>query len=142
MFVRIGSMMLAVLALGLLAPSQQAVRGQDKGGLKFEIYQDTAKEYRWRLKDGDGKVLATAGQGYEAKASAKNGVKLMQAEADGKLKFEVYEDKGKQFRWHAKSPNGQIVASSGSGYKEKGDAEKAIDTIKKGAAKAPVEEVK
>lgn len=140
MLVRISAMLAAVLGLSLLAQSQP-VQAQAKG-LKFEIYEDTAKEFRWRLKDGDGKVLATAGQGYKAKASAKDGVKLIQEEADGKLKFEVYEDKGKDFRWRAKSPNGQTVASSGSGYKEKGDAEKAIDVVKKGAAKATVEEVK
>jgi uncharacterized protein YegP (UPF0339 family) len=140
MITRIGSLFAGLLMVGFLAPVPAVA--QAKEGLKFEIYQDAAKDYRWRLKDGDGKVLATAGQGYKAKESAKNGVKLIQTEADSKLKFEVYEDKGKEFRWRAKSPNGQTVASSGSAYKEKSAADKAIDVIKKGAAKAAVEEVK
>ena len=135
MLYRAGSLLMAVLAFVSLA------RAQAKD-LKFEIYQDAAKEFRWRLKDGDGKVLAKAGQGYTAKETAQKGVKLIQAEADGKLKFEVYEDKGKEFRWRAKSPNGQTVASSGSAYKDQAAVDKAIDVIKKGAAKAAVEEVK
>ena len=128
--------------IGLVTLAERPAPAQAKDGLKFEIYQDAQKEFRWRLKDADGKVLATAGQGYAAKDSCKNGVKLLQAEADGKLKFEVYEDKAKQFRWHAKSPNGQIVAASGSGYKDKADCEKAVELIKKAAAKAEVAELK
>jgi len=132
------------IAVAVLALTQPFVgsAAQGKDALKFEIYEDAAKEFRWRLLGSDGKVLATAGQGYAAKAGAVNGVKLIQAEADGKLKFEVYEDKGKEHRWRAKSPNGQVVASSASGYKEKADCEKAIEIVKKGAAKAAVEEPK
>jgi uncharacterized protein YegP (UPF0339 family) len=36
--------------------------------------------------------------------------------------------------------NGQVVASSSQGYKSKADCEKAVDLIKKGSAKAEVEE--
>lgn len=111
-------------------------------GLKFEVYQDAQKEYRWRLKDGDGNILGTAGQGYKSKESCMNGVKLIKSEAGGKLTFEVYEDNSKAFRWRAKSSNGQTVASSSSGYKDKKECEAAVDMIKKGAAKAEIEEVK
>lgn len=131
---------LAVVGLALLCRTETGL-AQGKKGLKFEVYKDAKEEFRWRLKGGDGKVLATSGQGYKAKASCMNGVKLMQKEASGKLTFEVYEDKGKEYRWRAKSPNGQIVAASGSSYEAKSDCEKAVAMIKKGAAKAKVEEV-
>ncbi len=40
---------------------------------KFEIYQDKALEYRFRLKATNGQVIGTS-EGYKAKASCKNGV--------------------------------------------------------------------
>jgi uncharacterized protein YegP (UPF0339 family) len=120
----------------------QAGKGKD-AGLKFELYEDSVKEFRWRLKDADGKILATAGQGYKSKASCQNGIQLVKTEVGtDKLKFEVYEDKAKEHRWRLKAANGQIIAASSDGYKAKADCEKAIELIKNGAAKAEVEEKK
>jgi uncharacterized protein YegP (UPF0339 family) len=117
---------------------------KSKDQLRFEVYQDSAKEYRWRLVEGadkDRHVLATGGQGYKAKADCMHGVKSIQEGAADKLTFEVYEDNAKENRWRAKASNGQVVAASASSYKTKADCDKAVETIKKGAAKAPVEEV-
>lgn len=57
------------------------------------------------------------------------------------LTFEIYKDAKEEFRWRLKAGNGQNIASSGQGYKAKADAEKAIETIKQGAAKAKVKDV-
>ncbi len=40
---------------------------------KFELYTDKAGEYRFRLKAGNGEVIAT-GQGYSSKSGALNGI--------------------------------------------------------------------
>lgn len=40
----------------------------------------------------------------------------------------VYRDDAGEWRWHAKSGNGEIVSESGEGYTEKGHA---IDAAKK-----------
>ena len=40
---------------------------------KFEVYQDKAGEFRFRLKATNGQVIAT-GEGYKAKASCMNGI--------------------------------------------------------------------
>jgi uncharacterized protein YegP (UPF0339 family) len=40
---------------------------------KFEVYQDKAGEYRFRLKAPNGEVIAT-GEGYTSKASCMNGI--------------------------------------------------------------------
>jgi uncharacterized protein YegP (UPF0339 family) len=105
--------------------------------LKFEIYQDNAKEFRWRLKAANGESLATSGQGYKAKADCKNGVERIMKDAD-KLKFEVYEDNKKESRFRIKSSNGQTIGSSSQGYKTKADCEHAVDLIKKDAKDAEV----
>jgi uncharacterized protein YegP (UPF0339 family) len=122
--------------------AQRAEAKAASNQLKFEVYQDAAQEYRWRLVSGEGKdrqELATGGQGYKAKADCMHGVKTIQ---DGKLTFENYQDNAKQYRWRAKASNGQVMAASGSSYKTKADCDAAIDVIKKGASKASVEEVK
>lgn len=40
---------------------------------KFELYTDKAGEWRFRLKAGNGEVIAT-GQGYASKSGALNGI--------------------------------------------------------------------
>ena len=139
MLLRSSWIALAGLTALALSPLTAALNAQEKDRLKFEVYQDSAKEFRWRLKAGNGETLATAGQGYKAKADCVKGVERLKSEAD-KLMFEVYEDNAKDSRWRAKVANGQVVATSSQGYKSKADCQKAVDLIKKGAAKAEVED--
>ena len=40
---------------------------------KFEMYQDKAGEYRFRLKAKNGQIIATS-EGYKSKASCENGI--------------------------------------------------------------------
>ena len=133
---------LVALAFGVTALAASAVEAQDSK-MKFELYKDKAGEFRWRLKAGNGATLATGGQGYKAKADAKNGIDLvMQSGTESKLKYDVYEDDKKEHRWRLKAGNGQVVASSSESYKAKADAEKAVESIKANAAKAEVVEIK
>src|SRR3954451_5006941 len=55
--------------------------------------------------------------------------------------FEVYKDKGGEFRWRLRSVNKQVIATSVQGYKEKRDCTNRIESVKKNAADAKVEEV-
>jgi uncharacterized protein len=55
--------------------------------------------------------------------------------------FEVYKDKGGEFRWRLRSVNKQVIATSGQGYKEKRDCTNGIESVKKNAPEAKVEEV-
>jgi uncharacterized protein len=66
-----------------------------------------------------------------------------QAAADEKprAKFEVYKDRGGEYRWRLRAQNTQLLASSGDSYKAKRDCLHAIDSVKKAAADAPVEEL-
>ncbi len=47
---------------------------------KFEVYQDKAGEYRFRLKAANGQVIATS-EGYKAKASCMNGIESVKKNA-------------------------------------------------------------
>ncbi len=140
-FAALGSLFLGLPGNTGVAPRSARAADQTPR-LKFELYQDASKDYRWRLKAGNGEELATPGQGYKAKADAQNSIdRIKKDAATDKIKFEVYEDNAKQSRWRLKASNGQVIATSSSGYKSKADAEHAIDLIKKGAASAEVVEV-
>ena len=41
---------------------------------RFELYKDARGEFRFRLKAGNGEVIAVASEGYTTKAAAKNGI--------------------------------------------------------------------
>jgi uncharacterized protein YegP (UPF0339 family) len=41
---------------------------------KFELYKDKSGEFRFRLKAGNGEVIATSSESYETKAGALNGI--------------------------------------------------------------------
>lgn len=43
-------------------------------------------------------------------------------------KFEVFQDKAKQWRWHLKAGNGRIIAQ-GEAHTRKADAERAVATV-------------
>lgn len=47
---------------------------------KFEIYQSSNGEYRFRLKAGNGEIIAVS-EGYKSKASAMNGIESVQTNA-------------------------------------------------------------
>lgn len=47
---------------------------------KFEVYQDKAGKHRFRLKAGNGEIVAT-GEAYESKSAARNGCSSVQRAA-------------------------------------------------------------
>ncbi len=48
---------------------------------KFEVYQDKAGEFRFRLKAKNGEIILT-GEGYKAKAGCLNGIASIKKNAD------------------------------------------------------------
>lgn len=49
---------------------------------KFEVYEDRAGKFRFRLKATNGQIVAS-GEAYETKAAAKKGCESVQKAADG-----------------------------------------------------------
>ncbi|MEU1983401.1 YegP family protein [Nocardia sp. NPDC019395] len=47
---------------------------------KFEIYQDKAEKYRFRLKAGNGEIIAV-GEAYSSKSACKNGIESIKKNA-------------------------------------------------------------
>lgn len=55
---------------------------------KFEVYQDTASKFRWRLNAGNGEIVAS-GEAYESKQAAIRGTEAVQRAAAGAAVVEV-----------------------------------------------------
>lgn len=49
---------------------------------KFELYHDKAGKYRWRLKAGNGEIIAV-GEAYESRSGAVNGIESVKMNAPG-----------------------------------------------------------
>ncbi len=47
----------------------------------FELYQDSRKEWRWRLVHNNGSIIADSGEGYERETTARNGIESVKSNA-------------------------------------------------------------
>ena len=72
-----------------------------------------------------------------------NGTRAVAAEGKKSgANFEVYQDKGGEWRWRLRTTNSQVIATSGAGYKEKRSCMDGIESVKKNAKDAEVKEIK
>lgn len=55
------------------------------------------------------------------------------------MKYCIYKDAKGEWRWYLRAANGNKLADSGEGYKNRKDCENAIESVK-GSKNAPVEE--
>ena len=55
-------------------------------------------------------------------------------------KFEIYKDKKGQFRWRLLANNNQVIAT-GEGYTSKASCKNGIESVKKNAPKASLEDL-
>ncbi|MCU4717301.1 HVO_2922 family protein [Halapricum hydrolyticum] len=101
----------------------------------FEIYRDSAGEWRFRLLHRNGNILAAASEGYTRRRDAKRAVDSLREDVSDD-RFETYEDNRGETRWRWRAANGEIVATSGEGYSSRSDAEEAVERVQRLAPEA------
>jgi len=47
----------------------------------FELYEDEAGQYRWRLRHDNGNIVADSGEGYASKQKARQGIESVRDNA-------------------------------------------------------------
>ena len=119
---------------------------------KFVI-RNVSSGIKFDLKATNGQVIATS-EVYESKAACENGIASVQKNAPiAKVeaqtaagfetvthpKFELYEDKGGEYRFRLKARNGEIIAIS-EGYTTKAACENGIASVQKNAPEAEIVE--
>jgi uncharacterized protein YegP (UPF0339 family) len=116
------------------------------------VLRETATGFKFDLKATNGQVIATS-EVYTTKAACLNGIESVRVNCVGEVedqtvepvvavkhpKFEMYTDKSGEFRFRLKARNGEIIATS-EGYKTKASCENGIESVKKNAPEAEIEE--
>ncbi len=112
----------------------------------FELYEDKAGEYRWRLRHSNGNIIADSGEGYASKSGARDAIERVRdygPDADvldvGNAAFEIYADAADEWRWRLRHRNGNIIADSGEGYASRSNAVDAVTGVKRNAPGAGAE---
>lgn len=52
---------------------------------RYEIYQDVAKEWRWRFKAKNGRIVADSAEGYKNRDDCYHAIDLIRQCVDGEL---------------------------------------------------------
>ncbi|WP_436926557.1 HVO_2922 family protein [Halosimplex amylolyticum] len=49
----------------------------------FEVFRDSADEWRWRLVAANGNIIADSGEGYQSKQGVERGIRSVKRSAPG-----------------------------------------------------------
>ena len=117
---------------------------------KFVVKQ-TNTGIKFDLKASNGEIIASS-EVYSGEAACLNGIESVRTNCAAEIedqtvegfeaikhpKYEVYLDKAGEYRFRLKARNGEIIATS-EGYKAKASCLNGIDSIKRNAPDAEVE---
>jgi len=105
---------------------------------KFELYQDKAGGYRFRLKASNGEIILVS-EGYKQKASAENGVASVRENAPLDERYERKETSSGKPMFNLKASNGQVIGTSES-YSSESARDNGIESVKKNAPDARLDD--
>jgi amphi-Trp domain-containing protein len=124
---------------------------------RFEVYEDSAGEHRWRLVHDNGNIIADGGEGYASKRKAEQGLGSVRnnapgayvtdrsrddeapAEGGSNATFELFEGNDGKWRWRLVHDNGNIIADGGQGYSSKQKARQGLDSVRTNVSGASIE---
>ena len=127
----------------------------------FEVYEDRAEEWRWRLRHRNSNIIADGSEGYASKQKAKQGLESVRSNAPGayiedhsledptpdataggsSATFEIHRGSDDKWRWRLVHDNGNIIADSSQGYASKQKAKQGLRSVRINSPGAPVEDV-
>ncbi len=134
-------------------PAEPAA-AEAKNTKAFEIHEDKAGKWRWRLRARNGELVAMSDQGFASKAGVIKALDVVRrnvAEAEGHEEaptgddaadarnikgFEIYEDKSGHWRWRLRASNGELLAIPEQGFASKAGVVKALDVVRRNVADA------
>ena len=105
---------------------------------KFELYEDKAGEYRFRLKAGNGEIIL-ASEGYKQKASALNGIESVRTNSADEARFEKKDTSSGKPMFNLKATNGQVIGTSES-YSSASARDYGIASVMKNAPDAALDD--
>ena len=105
---------------------------------KFEIKVAKNGDHYFNLKSGNGQIILSS-EMYNPKAACQNGIESVKKNASEDGRYDRKEAANGKFHFNLKAANHQIIGSSQM-YTEKSGMENGIESVKKNAPEAIVEE--
>ncbi len=105
----------------------------------FEMYQDKAGEYRFRLKAKNGQNIL-ASQGYAQKSGCQSGIDSVKKNSQDESMFELKQGGTDKWMFNLKASNGQVIGTSQM-YESEAGAKNGIQSVMTNAPDASVTEV-
>lgn len=116
---------------------QEITSPEDAAQASFEVYEDNAGQWRWRLRHDNGNIIADSGEGYADRSGVDDAVERVRSYADiadtltlDDGAFDLYEDEAGEWRWRLLARNGRIIADSGEGYSTRSNGQRAIESVR------------
>lgn len=106
---------------------------------KFEVKTRKNGEFQFNLKAGNGQVILSS-EGYTTKANCLNGIESVKKNAQDDNKFDRKTSTSGKHYFNLKATNGQIIGTSEM-YESASGMENGIESVKKNAPDAAVEEI-
>ena len=103
---------------------------------QFDIYQDRANAYRFRLKAAKGEIILLS-EGYTAKASAKKGIASVKTHARFDHCYERKNAKGNRPMFNLKAANHEVIGTSEQ-YDSNAERDQCITWVKRYAPCAEI----
>lgn len=98
---------------------------------KFVVYSDSAGEFRFRLKAGNGQTILSS-EGYKTRANCMSGIESVKKNSQDDSNFErLYSSIGKP-RFNLKAGNGEVIGISQM-YTSDKSMENGIAAVRKNA---------
>ena len=101
----------------------------------FQQYESDG-EWRWRLIDEDGRVMADSGEGYDSKDAVREGMETLKEHApDAELleidqaAFEIYRTKADTYAWRLIDEGGNLIAENASEHETRSAAREAVEFL-------------
>ncbi len=135
-------------------PASEEPAAEEKHTRAFEIHEDKAGQWRWRLRARNGELVAMSEQGFTTKAGVIKALDVVRhnvAEAEGHEEaptgddaaeakhskgFEIYEDKSGHWRWRLRASNGELLAIPEQGFSSKSGVVRGLDAVRRNVADA------
>ena len=105
---------------------------------KYELYKDTAGQFRFRLKAGNGENIG-ASEGYTGKQGALNGIESARKNSQIDSRYSIKQGGGDKYYFNLRAGNGEIILQS-QGYASESGAKGGIASVKNNAPGASLDD--
>lgn len=128
-----------MLVLYSITPLNQIILKEKGMAAKFEVKKGSSGKYRFNLKAGNGEIILSS-ESYEQKQGALGGIESVKKNAPDDGRYERKTASNGQPFFVLKAANGEPIGRSET-YSSKSAMENGIESVKKNAPSAEIEDL-